>query len=93
LKLKKSGILRQNIVFFFHVGCSVFWYGEISPNFDLEKYDFNLFKGFFMGKKKGPNSPNFDKLFFKSPDFYDKFQQVAKNIEGFWFLKNLISSM
>jgi len=23
-------------------------------------------------------------FFFKLPDFYDKFQQVDKNIEGFW---------
>jgi hypothetical protein len=26
--------------------------GKFSPNFKREKYDFNLYKGFFMGKKK-----------------------------------------
>jgi len=25
------------------------------------------------------------KIWPKTPEFYDKFQQVAKNIEGFWF--------
>jgi hypothetical protein len=29
----------------------------------------------------------------KSPDFYEKFQYVAKNIEGFCFFPTLISSM
>jgi hypothetical protein len=33
-----------------------------------------------MGKN-GPNLSDIDKLFFKSPDFYDKFQWVAKNIK------------
>jgi hypothetical protein len=28
-----------------------FLLGEISPNVDLKKYDFNLYKGFFMEKK------------------------------------------
>jgi hypothetical protein len=47
----------------------------------------------FSWKKKDPNTPDFEgerkkkkkKKKFKSPDFCDKFQQVAKNIEGFWF--------
>jgi len=26
-----------------------------------------------------------EESFFKSPDFYDNFQQVAKNIKGFCF--------
>jgi len=32
-------------------------------------------------------------VFFKSPDFYDKFQQVTKNIEGLGFFPTFISSM
>jgi hypothetical protein len=34
------------------------------------------------------------KIFFsESPDFYDKFQQVVMNIEGFCFFSTFISSM
>jgi hypothetical protein len=41
-----------------------------------------------------PHLPNFEEFFFlKSPDFYDKFQQSGKNIEGFSFLSTFISSM
>ncbi len=32
-------------------------------------------------------------IFFKSQDFYDKFQQVANDIEGFSLFLTLISSM
>jgi hypothetical protein len=33
-----------------------------------------------------PNSPDYEELFFKSPDcLMIKFQQVAKNIKGFCF--------
>ncbi len=42
----------------------------------MDKYDLNLYKGFFM-EKNDPNSQNFERFFFpfsKSPDFYDKFQ-------------------
>jgi hypothetical protein len=35
--------------------------------------------------KNGPISPDFEFFFSKSPDFYDKLQWVAKNIEGFCF--------
>jgi hypothetical protein len=31
---------------------------SLLPNFNLKKYDFNLYKGFFM-EKNGPNLPNF----------------------------------
>ncbi len=48
----------------------------------MDKYDFNLYKGFFMEKMTQIHQIlNFFFPFFKSPDFYDKFQQVAKNIE------------
>jgi len=61
--------------------------------FRLEKYDFDLFKGFFM-KKKPQESADFEIFFFELSDFYDKFQEVAKDIEGFCFLrKTFISSM
>jgi hypothetical protein len=36
-----------------------------------------------MGKT-GPNLLDIEELFFKSLDFYDKFQWVAKNIERFF---------
>jgi hypothetical protein len=32
-------------------------------------------------------------FFSESPNFYDKFQQVVKNIEGFFFFPTFISSM
>jgi hypothetical protein len=38
---------------------SFFW-GEISPNFDLHK-------GFFMEKKRPKNSPDFEEIFPKVP--------------------------
>ncbi len=41
---------------------------------------FNLYKGFFM-EKINPNSPNFEYNKFKLPYFYDKLQQVAKNMK------------
>jgi hypothetical protein len=45
------------------------------PNFD---------KYFFM-KKNDSNSTDFEVFLFKSPDFYDNFQKVAKNKKGFCF--------
>jgi hypothetical protein len=41
--------------------------------FRPEKYDFDLYKGFYLWKKNGTNSPDFGFFFPKSPDFYDKF--------------------
>jgi len=52
------------------------------PNFGLKKIDFDLCKGFFM-EKNDQNVPDFGNKKFESPNFYDKFQQVVKNIEGF----------
>jgi hypothetical protein len=37
-----------------------FIFGEISPNFDLKFYGFNLYKGIFH-EKNGPNSPDLGK--------------------------------
>jgi hypothetical protein len=71
----------------------MFFLGQYFAKFQLEKYNFNLFKGFHI-EKNGPNSPNFEKKkVSKLPDFNDKFQKVAKNTEGFRFLLTFISSM
>jgi hypothetical protein len=45
-----------------------FFPGEILPNFDSEKNDFDLLKGFLM-EKKNPNSPDFEEFFFKIARF------------------------
>jgi len=51
--------------------------------FGPEKYDFDLYKRFLMGKENGPNSPDFEfKNFQISPESYENFQKAAKNIEG-----------
>ncbi len=43
-----------------YLQASIFFRGEIPPNFfQPEKYDFDLYKGFFM-KKDGPNLPDFE---------------------------------
>ncbi len=64
--------------------CTVLFYWRVFAKIRPEKYDFELCKGFFMEKinqirhiSKRKNS--------KSPDFYEKFQYVAKNIEVFFF--------
>jgi hypothetical protein len=40
-----------------------YWWGKFSPNFDLKKYDFNLYERFFMDYKNGANSPDFNDKF------------------------------
>jgi hypothetical protein len=37
---------------------------RIFAKFQPENYDFDLYKGFFMKKKKEPNSPDFEEFFF-----------------------------
>jgi hypothetical protein len=50
--------------------------------FQAEKYDFDLYKWLFTAKMAQIRQIwNFKK--FKSPEPYDSFQKVAKNIEGF----------
>jgi hypothetical protein len=71
---------------------SVPFTGEFLPNFDFEKYDFALYKGLIM-EKKIQICQILNIIFFKSQDFYDKFQQVANDIEGFSLFLTLISSM
>ncbi len=52
-------------VFFFFFGG-----GRNFGKFRPEKYDFHLYKGFSMEKKKGPNSPDSEKKeVSRSPDF------------------------
>ncbi len=66
-----------------------FFYWKIFTQFQYENYDFNLYKGFFMGKKW----PKFTKIQIKknskSPKSYHNFQKVAKNKEGFYFFSHL----
>jgi hypothetical protein len=40
--------------------------------------------------KKGPDLPDFEIVFPKSPVYYDEFQWVAKNIERFFFFSYLV---
>ncbi len=70
------------------VSCRV----EFSPNFDLKNMISTYSKNFLW--KKWPKFARFWDFFsFKSPDFCDKFQQVAKYIEGFSFFSTFISIM
>jgi hypothetical protein len=39
----------------------------------------------FSWKEKDLNSPDFDFDFLESPDFYDKSQQIVKNIDPFCY--------
>ncbi len=55
----------------------------IFAKFRPEKYDFNLYKGFSVGKK-WLKFARF--LIFKYPESYDIFQKVVKSIEGIFFL-------
>jgi hypothetical protein len=57
---------------------SVFLGAEISPNFDLKNMNSTFTKDFSM--KKMAQIHQISKKKSKSPDFYDEFQQVAKNI-------------
>jgi len=47
--------------------------------FQAEKYDFQLYEGFFM--KRMNEIHQILKLFFKSSNFYDKLHSKAKNME------------
>jgi hypothetical protein len=73
---------------------NVFFYWRIFAKIQPEKCDFDQYKRIFHGKTS-PNFPIFKKKKknSKSPDFYNKFQYVAKNIEGSWFFSTIISGM
>jgi len=69
-----------------------FWGNFIK--FLSEKYDFNLYKRFFM-KTIDPNSPDLKEKKFQIIRFFNhKLQQIVKNIQGFWFFfSTFISSL
>jgi hypothetical protein len=54
--------------------------------FRLEKKILTCTKDFSL-QKKPQKSSDIEYFFFKSSDFYDKFQELTKNIEGFYFFK------
>ncbi len=59
-------------------GCFFLLVGKISPNFNLKK-KFSTHTNDFSWKKKRPKFAKFQRRIKpKSPDFNDKFQQVAK---------------
>ncbi len=62
------------------------------PKIRPEKCDFDQYEVFFMGKMVQIFQILENKK-FKLPDFYSKFQQVAKNIEGSWFFSTFISGV
>jgi hypothetical protein len=59
----------------------------------FEEYDFNLHRGFFHGKKWPKFARFSNKKVSWLPYFDDKFQQVVKNINGFYFFPTFISSL
>ncbi len=72
---------------------NVFWFfWKIFVEFWPEKYDFNLHKGFLM-KKIAQIRQILKKKNSKFSEFYNKFQCVAKNIEGLWVFSTFIYSI
>jgi hypothetical protein len=58
--------------------------GRNFAKFRPEKYVFGPDKGLIFHGRNGPNLPDFPpKKGFEIDRFYDKFQEVAKNIEKF----------
>jgi hypothetical protein len=55
-----------------------FFYWRIFAKFRPEKHGFDLYKGFFMEKKNGPNSPDFENKDSKIARLYDNFWKVAR---------------
>ncbi len=70
-----------------------FFIGEFLQKFNLKNVISINTKGFFMGKIVQIFQFSKKKKKSKSPDFYNKFQYVAKNIEGSWFFSTFISGM
>jgi len=58
---------------FIHVSVSIFFWRN-SAKLRPEKYDFILYKEFFIEKMAQIHQILKEKKKFKSPDFYDKFQ-------------------
>jgi hypothetical protein len=66
--------------------------GGISPNFDLKNM-ISTYTQDFPWEKLAQIRHIFGFKKPKSPDCYDKFHKVAKNIEGFWFFFSFQSSL
>jgi len=94
--LKKIGFVFHhltNLIFIQMNSFCVMLWSWTSVSFFLEnfrqisswkKYDFDLYKGFLMGKMAQIcQISNFKNS--KSPESYDNFQKVATNIKGFYF--------
>jgi hypothetical protein len=64
--------------------------GEVLPNFYL-KIRISTYTKVFQGKKRPKFTRFWKEKKIRSPDCYDKFQEVAKNIEGSRFFFFLIS--
>jgi hypothetical protein len=65
-----------------HLWGSASFTGEVLPNYELKNMLSTNAKD-FSWEKLAQNLSDIEELFFKSLDFYDKFQWVAKNIERF----------
>jgi hypothetical protein len=63
--------------------CWFFW-GKIWQNFNLKIMTLTYTKDFSL-KKRNPNLPDFKEKNPNLQNFYHKFQEVAKDIERFWF--------
>jgi len=70
---------------------SGFFIGEFSRKFDLKNVISTNNKDFSW--EKWSKFAKISKKKYKSPDFDNKFQLVAKNIEGSWLLYTFISGM
>jgi hypothetical protein len=70
-----------------------FFLPKFRQNFDLKNMISNYAKGFPW--KKWPKLVRFQNRYMnsRSPNFYDKFQKVVKNTEGFCFFSTFISNL
>jgi hypothetical protein len=82
----------SNLTFIFFSFHQHFFFGRNLAKFQPEKYDFDLYKGFSMEKMTEIHQISKTKV-SRLADFYDRFQLVAKNVEGFGFFLTLISSL
>jgi hypothetical protein len=71
---------------------AVFLFGRNFAEFQPGKNDFDLCRCFSMEKKTEICQIS-KKTISRLPDFYAKFQQVGKNIEGFCIFPTFISRM
>jgi hypothetical protein len=78
----------SNLTFIFFSLPSAKKFGRNPAKFRPEKYDFDLCKGFSMEKMTEIHQISKIKV-SRLADFYDKFQLVAKNVEGVRFFFNV----